>query len=230
MPKLYQHELKNNLTTLNERVNPEQIDGVIGKTSSYIDLNKKYFPYDHLKIFDEMVKESLDFESFFDLLLNSPAVKEKPTRMFIPTALYDICTDHKHDFIGQTRKKLIKIIKDAEEHPETYPETDELYSEIIGWDEECINSEFASRRGRSHHTLNTGNWLIEFLKSHIEIEREAQEAAAEEVQKQTSWVDRVSTGSSASEVIPETSKKKSVSFAASNIKDSSSNGKGSGIL
>jgi len=230
MPKLYQHELRSNLRALNEGTEPEQINSLIDKTAAYINLNKKYFPEDHLKIFDEMVKESLSFESFFSATLKSSVAKEDVFLIFLPATLYDICTDHKHDFIGQTHQKLIKIIRDAEEYPETYPETDELYSEIINCDEERVNSHFASRKGRSHHTLNTGNWLIEFLKSHIELEKEAQEAAANETKQQSSWTDRATRAIPVSEIISEVSKKKSVSFAASVTKGGSEDGKGPGFI
>lgn len=214
MPKLYQHELRSNLRALNEGTEPDHIDIVIDKCAAYINLNKKYFPEDHLIIFDEIVKESLSFESFFSLLLHSPAVQERPTRIFLPSILYDICTDHKYQFIGKTHQKLIKIIRSRdEESPEKDPKVDNLYSVVINCKEERINSEFASRKGRAHHTLCTGNWLVEFLKSQIEREKEEQESFAGEVHKESSWADRVSTEASSSEVTTKIPQKKSVRFA-----------------
>jgi hypothetical protein len=235
MPKLYQHQLRNNLIALNEEVNPEQIDTVIKMITNCIKLNKKYFPEDHLKIFDEIVKEEPDFENIFSVSLNSKEVQDKrdgdPLLIFLPAALYDICTDHKRDFMGQAHQKLVKIIRDSEERPETNPEMDELYSNIRDYDEDCINSEFNSKKTHSHHTLNTGNWLIEFLKSHIELEKEAQEAAANETKQQSSsWTDRATRAIPVSEIISEVSKKKSVSFAASVTKGGSEDGKGPGFI
>ena len=70
-----------------------------------------------------------------------------------------------------------RIIRDSEENHETYPKTDDLYSKIIHYEASRIELEIRTTENQANHTLSTGNWLIEFLKSHIEIERELQEAA-----------------------------------------------------
>ena len=177
MPKLYQHQLRNNLIALNGDTDCSQVDALIKKIDACIKLNKKYFPEDYSKIFVEIIKEESNFESFFSVTLNSAPVKEKPLRIFLPAALYDICTDHRHDFIGQTGQQLVRIIRDSEENHETYPKTDDLYSKIIHYEASRIELEIRTTENQANHTLSTGNWLIEFLKSHIEIERELQEAA-----------------------------------------------------
>lgn len=230
MPKLYQHELRNNLIALSGDTDCSQVDTLIKKIDACIKLNKKYFPEDYPKIFDEIIKEEPNFESFFSVTLNSASVKEKPLRIFLPAALYDICTDHKHDFIGQTGQRLVKIIRDSEERSKTCPETDDLHSKIAGYEISRIELESRATKSQANHTLNTGNWLIEFLKSNIEIERELQEAAANETKQQSSWTDIATRAISVSEIISEASKKKSVGFAASVAKGNSDNGKGPGIL
>ena len=236
MPKLYQHQLRNNLIALNEGIEPENIEKLIKQTAKFIEFNKKYFPEDYLKIFDEIIKEEPDFENIFSITLNSGSVQDKrdgdPLLIFLSTALYDICTDHKHDFIGQTGRKLIKIIRDYEENPETDREMDTLYSNIINLEEERVETRVMVTKLQTSHTLNTGNWLIEFLKSHIEIERELQEAASNETKQQSSWTDRATRAIPVSEIISEVSKKKSVSFAASVTKggSGSEDGKGPGFI
>lgn len=230
MPKLYQHQLRNNLIALNGDTDCSQVDALIKKIDACIKLNKKYFPEDYSKIFNEIIKEESNFESFLSVTLNSAPVKEKPLRIFLPAALYDICTDHKHNFIGQTGQQLVRIIRDSEENPETYPETDDLYSKIIQYEVSRIELEIRTTENQATHTLSTGNWLIEFLKSHIELERELQEAAANESKQQSSWTDRATRAISVSEIISEASKKKSVSFAASVTKGDSEDGKGPDII
>lgn len=232
MPKLYQHQLRNNLIALNEGIEPEQIDSVIEAISNCIKLNKKYFPNDHLKIFDEIVKEEPSFENIFSIALNSSSVQNQrdgdPLLIFLSTALCDICTDHKHDFIGQTHQKLVNIIREFEEHPET-DELD-LYSNILDCEESRIGFKSENIKSQASHTLNTGNQLIEFLKSHIELERETQEAAANETKQQSSWTDRATRAIPVSEIIGAASNKKSVSFATSVAKGGSEDKKGPDII
>lgn len=230
MPKLYQHQLRNNLIALNEGVESENIEKLIKQTARFIEFNEKYFPDNYLKIFDEIVKKDPSFENIFSIALNSKAVQDKkkgdPLLMFLPVALYDICTDHKHDFIGQTGQQLVRIIRDSEENPETDSTMDALYSNVIDYEEDMIETRATVTKSQTSHTLNTGNWLIEFLKSHIELEREAQEAAENETKQQSSWTDRATRATSVAEIISESSKKKSVSFAASVTKGGSEDGKG----
>ena len=231
MPKLYQHELIKNLRALNEGVEDQEIERVLKGISKFIEFHEHYLPDDYLKVFDVMVKDSPSFESLFSVLLKPPSTVELPIpRIFLPAALFDMCTDHKHNFIGQTHQKVIEIIRDAELHPKSYPETDELISKIRNYDEELVDSELDINKCDTSHNLNTGNWLIKFLKEHIELKRQEQEVAAWGVGKGTgSWVDRFTPGAAVSKLTMVIPKKKSVRFAASGIVDNLSNGEKSGI-
>lgn len=217
MPILYQHELRRNLISLNEESDCTQVDNLMNKITNCIKLNKKYFPDDYLVIFDEITKDSASFENLFNLLLNSSPVKEEPLKVFLPIALYDICTDLRHDFIGQTQQKLLEIVKDDEK----YPETNELYSKITNYDEEFIDSEYEVTKSQASHTLNTGNQLIEFLKSYVELEKADIPVTTSEdnVKQDASWTSRVLPSEASSNKRPV---KKSTSFAES-VKGASDN-------
>ena len=215
MPQLYQYQLKNNLIALNKGIDSKQIDNVIEIVVNCIKLNKKYFPNDYLKIFEEILSEEPSFENIFKIALNSEAVQNErdgdPLLIFLPAALYDICTDHQHDFMGQVNQKMISIIRNDDTGSTTNPEIDDLHSNIRDCDEDYINTEFNSKKSHSYHSLNSGKYLIEFLKTQTEIITKEEVATNE----QGSWVDKLPSRSS-----------KSVKLASSPMKINPGDGKG----
>lgn len=190
MPALIQSELIENLIALNVGAGLENIEKLIWMTTNYVEVNQLFFPDEHLEIFDEIAKEESNFERIFSVALNSPSVKERPLRIFLPAALHDVCTDHKHDLIGRTGERIVSIIRDVEEHPEAYPEPNESYSNIVHYGISLMEHESSATKIRTAHTLNTGNLLIEFLKSHIEVEKQV---VVDKVQNPSSCVDVVAT-------------------------------------
>lgn len=162
---LYQHQLRNALLTLNPG-RKESVDRLIKITDSLISQCKKYFPDDYLPMMKEITKPSVDFESFFRVIITYSDPEKNPVDLFLPAALYDICTDNKQDVIGQTQQKLIEKL----EHVEKNPELHALYTLWQLYGVNSVNLRAASSKRRVAHDLNTGNKLIAFLASYIALE------------------------------------------------------------